>query len=34
MASAFMPPENWTWATVQALNRIDQTVTYGILKPE
>ena len=34
MASAFLPPANWTWATVQALTRTDQTVTYGILKPE
>lgn len=34
MASAFPLPANWTWATVQALTRTDQTVTYGILKPE
>lgn len=34
MASAFSVPASWAWATVQALTRPDQTVTYGILKPE
>jgi len=34
MATAFPLPPNWTWATVQALTRTNQTVTYGILKPE
>ena len=34
MASAFPLPENWVWATVQTLVRSDETVTYGILKPE
>jgi type I restriction enzyme S subunit len=34
MASSFHVPRNWAWATVEALTRRDQTVTYGILKPE
>jgi type I restriction enzyme, S subunit len=34
MASAFPLPENWAWATVQALARPNETITYGILKPE
>ncbi|WP_176248799.1 restriction endonuclease subunit S [Sulfitobacter sp. HGT1] len=34
MASAFNPPTNWCWATVQSLVRPDEIATYGILKPE
>jgi len=34
MVSAFNPPSNWCWATVQSLVRPNEITTYGILKPE
>ncbi len=34
LAEAFPLPRGWEWASVDALVRPDQTVTYGILKPE
>lgn len=34
IAAAFPLPIGWVWASVDALVRQNQTVTYGILKPE
>ncbi len=34
VAVAFSLPLGWAWATVDLLVRPDETVTYGILKPE
>lgn len=34
LAQAFPLPRGWEWASVDALVRPDETVTYGILKPE
>ncbi len=34
LAEAFPLPRGWEWASVDALVRPNETVTYGILKPE
>lgn len=34
LATAFLLPTGWKWASVDALVRPNETVTYGILKPE